>query len=947
MAFSLGTTAGAGTITIAAGGSVVTGVGTNFQTANIGAIIVVGSQWGVIATRTSTTSITLDRVFTTAVTASAYQISANIPVITQTGTDTSLAALTGVPGVTTSLNLWTITSATLVINGSLTINRLTNRLRFLNTASVLTASTTVPAMQVGTTGVFNNSVVQSLNGYSFKSPSYSILFDVAIPASSNTTAVLIYGLLGSSMTLEGDIEYTNILTFNLMFGTLGTITLQNGAFINSNASGSNYLVFSAGVASTISFVNWSNYGTGLRVGENTTNINNYAAIAGPYGININTSVTINNAQYTGLQDLGNAESFRFLAGLKFVQFINFSSTRLVPLAFVNSTAGSQYLLVNQLRLTATGAIGNIPDVKFWARDSNNGLRYSANYGAGQAYEIATTGDLTYTATTNASGVALTLNVISAVYYQPTATTYLIDYRGNNGAQDLNIYQCAYNYVLSNSLTNLWPLNSGIYGGVAVRNQGFVLLTDTSITEPIMANVAAYNFLNTRAELYDYAKYYLYTNFAGQTATYITADGNAGSYNVIINQSAVNVFTPTGSSLAIKSANFTGDITTSGSVILANGSIVSNNNIDAPNVIQDIPTDLSGVEHNGNWNYSTNTNITVTFNNCNIQGGVSNTGSGNIIINLLNSTIGSEGAGVTSRLVTNFTINGIEDNSQIYIADDAGNQIEYVANSGTSYSINTTGGTGDWSYKVARYGFITQEGIFTPAVSSTTVTITLIADEFVVDDLPNVIAYTDLDSTQKIKDYSSYFGTTNAGIIIGTVLSKGFGTLTVPAGLTLNPTAVALFAVSSGVVTTKTSGLNEATTILSSGDFTQGAATLSNSITIRSANLDSELLFVADSITLYPTSNNRDTNTNAGPTSTTGIIRFLYNSVVSGVTMGGAAFLRVDAGIILFSDITIIQGNNTLDYGTTGQLTILNAKVDELPQDVWNYTERTLNKALFK
>jgi hypothetical protein len=51
MAFALGTTAGAGTITVAAGGTVVTGTGTNFVAANVGAILVVGAQWGVIATR--------------------------------------------------------------------------------------------------------------------------------------------------------------------------------------------------------------------------------------------------------------------------------------------------------------------------------------------------------------------------------------------------------------------------------------------------------------------------------------------------------------------------------------------------------------------------------------------------------------------------------------------------------------------------------------------------------------------------------------------------------------------------------------------------------------------------------------------------------------------------------------------------------------------------------
>jgi hypothetical protein len=673
MAFALGTTAGAGTITIATGGTVVTGVGTNFQTANIGAIIVVGSQWGIIATRTSTTSITIDRPFLTAVTASAYQISANIPVITQTGTDTSLTGLSGVAGVTTSLNLWTITSAVLQINGTLDISRTTNRLRFLNTASVVTLSTTVTAMTVGATGVFDNSVNQTLNGYSFKSPSYSILFDVTIPnySTPHSTASLIYGVLGSTITIEGDIELTNTTANTItMIGSAGTMTLQNGSIINAVTIGSNYNFFAIGASAIINLINWAGYGVSLRVGENTTNINNYAGIAGPYVININTGTTINNAIYTGLQDLGNTVSFRFIAGRKYIQFVNFSSSRLVPtLSNANTLGGSQYLIVNQLRLTATGAIGNIPDVKFWARDSNNGLRYTQNYGAGQAYEIATTGDLTYTATTNASGVAPTQNIISVVYYEPTGTTSVIDYRGNNGAQDLNIYQCAYNYVLSNSLTNLYPLNNGIYGGVSVRNQGFVLLTDTSITEPIMANVATYTTINNNAELYDFAKYYLYTNFAGQTATYITGTGDAGSYNVIINQLAINVFTPTPSSLAIKSANFSGDLKTFGSVILANGSIISNNNIDAPNILQDIPTNLNGVTTTGNLTFNTNTPITVTFTDCDIQGTISNTGNAIVNIVKVNTTIGIVGNNVIAEQFATITAPNLLSGTRVRVYDE--------------------------------------------------------------------------------------------------------------------------------------------------------------------------------------------------------------------------------------------------------------------------------------
>jgi hypothetical protein len=673
MAFALGTTAGAGTISIPAGSTIVTGAGAaNFVAANVGAIIVVGSQWGVIATQTSPTSVTLDRPFATAVSGAAYQISANIPVITQTGTDTSLAGLTGVPGVTTSLNLWTLTSATLVINGSLTINRLTNRLRFLNPASVVTASTTIAAMTVGATGTFNNSVAQSLNGYSYKSGNYAILFDVTIPAiASHSTGTLIGTIFGSTSVFEGDIEFTATLASVLLFGFLGTTTLQFGALLNSNAVGTNYLFYVPFSTGNLTLSNYTSVGISLRVADNALTINNYAATAGPNAININTGSPINNPQYVGLQNLGNTSPIRTAASsLKYFQLVNFSSSAAVPGASLASTTGSQVLFVNQLILSATGSAGAIQDVKFWAQDSNNGFRSTTNYGAGQAYEIATTANLTYTATTAASGIAPTLNIISVIYWQDTASTFVRDYRGNYSAtsQNLNIYQCAYNYSLSNSLTNLYPLINSIYGGASARSQGFVLLTDTSITQTTMATVAAYTTLNNNAELYDYAKYYLYNNFAGQTATYVTGAGNAGSYNVIINTAAAAVFNPT-SSLIIKTSSFSGNLTTSGSLILAASSVVTNGTFTTPNIIQSIPTALTGVIATGNVNYSTNTPITVTYTNCSIAGTVSNSGSAQVNITLVNSTIGTVGSNVVAQQFATISAPNLITGTRVRVYDE--------------------------------------------------------------------------------------------------------------------------------------------------------------------------------------------------------------------------------------------------------------------------------------
>jgi hypothetical protein len=150
---------------------------------------------------------------------------------------------------------------------------------------------------------------------------------------------------------------------------------------------------------------------------------------------------------------------------------------------------------------------------------------------------------------------------------------------------------------------------------------------------------------------------------------VTGTGDAGSYNVIINQSAANVFTPTGSSIAIKTDDFSGNLTTSGSVILANGSILSNNTVSAPNVLQDIPTNLSGVTITGNLTYNTNTAITVQLTDCDIQGTVSNTGSAQVNIVKVNSTIGTVGTNVVAQQFATVSAPNLIAGSRVRVYDE--------------------------------------------------------------------------------------------------------------------------------------------------------------------------------------------------------------------------------------------------------------------------------------
>jgi hypothetical protein len=215
---------------------------------------------------------------------------------------------------------------------------------------------------------------------------------------------------------------------------------------------------------------------------------------------------------------------------------------------------------------------------------------------------------------------------------------------------------------------------------------------------------------------------------------------------------------------LTTGNITGNVTLSGS--LSSGVAITGN------VAQATPTNLTGVTITGNLTYNTNTPITVTLTGCTITGTVSNSGSGLVTISTSGTTIGTVGANVATRPVTSLNINGLTAGSQVYITNGAGAQVAYVASSGTSYTLDTTGQTGTWGYKVARYGFDAQTGTHLPAVATTTVTVTLLADLFITQaNKATVAAYTLLENNDKLYDYSAYYETTNQGIAYARVITK--------------------------------------------------------------------------------------------------------------------------------------------------------------------------------
>ena len=216
--------------------------------------------------------------------------------------------------------------------------------------------------------------------------------------------------------------------------------------------------------------------------------------------------------------------------------------------------------------------------------------------------------------------------------------------------------------------------------------------------------------------------------------------------------------------ALTSGNVTGNVTLSGT--LSSGVAITGN------VSQAVPTNLSGVTIIGNLTFNTNSPITITLTDCAISGTVSNSGTGAVTISRLRSTIGTVGANVTTRPVTSLNLTGLTAGSQIYVADGVGAEVAYVASSGTSYTLDTTGQTGTWFYKVARYGFTAETGTHSPAVASTSAAVTLAADLFITQATKaTVAAYEVLQNLDRLYDYAALYETTNGGIRYPRIITK--------------------------------------------------------------------------------------------------------------------------------------------------------------------------------
>ena len=505
-------------------------------------------------------------------------------IITQTGTDTDLTGLSGLTGVTVSGNQYTLDNTSLEVNGTLDIDRSTNRLRFSNYVDRAGA---LAIFQIN--GTFDNSVARVLTGVVVNDPLPSICFDFEKVSNTNSDRfdLFIRSAVGSNTTIEGMVTTND--TANSGSGTQlshnfeGTTTLNYATFVNSKL-GSGKLIFVSNSNSSLTLNKCEFYGHGLRVAANTLVVNGLKTYGHNETINVNTGNFVSNLVLEGMEGFGVGSIFRSAAvsaNLKYIQYINMFSSFSAPITAdklnLSSAAGSKTLVQNRMIFNVLDSSGVVQNAKIHATDVDNGNRSSTEYGAGQAYEIAVSSSLTYAATTDSSGNA-TLLVTSAVWYLDSGTSNAhkqIDNRGVGNTYDLNYKLASFGHLP----TNQTPLH---YAS-GDKKPVFLLSNDTTLTELNQSTILAYSVIETAIKVYDRAKKYWYDFFSGETSLLVTRIGSlidAGASNVTIDATASSAFAISGNTITIKAGTFTDDMTTTGVITLANGAVFNGTRTDA-------------------------------------------------------------------------------------------------------------------------------------------------------------------------------------------------------------------------------------------------------------------------------------------------------------------------------------------------------------------------------
>lgn len=445
------------------------------------------------------------------------------------------------------------------------------------------------------------------------------------------------------------------------------------------------------------------------------------------------------------------------------------------------------------------------------------------------------------------------------------------------------------------------------------------------------SVSAYSTFTSIQSIYDYMSYYK-TTTTGIDYGDLTNVGSIldiGNRSLILDITSPSILDVTSNSIKLSTNSLSGgdgsivnSLKTTNKVFLSGNSTLRSINLQG-SMNQETASNLFGMTVDGTIRYNVDTPTSITYTNCNVNN-VVNDGNELLTITRINSII-TNATDPEIATVVPISINITVDNDT-WVAIYKPNGTRYYYGSGnTTLILGGDAVTGNWSYKAAKYGhvlFTANFPIDKDISLVTNINPTLVIDASITEaNVNTVIAYTSLNTNRRIYDYLSYYKTTDAGIGYGDMATRSIGAIFFTKGLTFDASAPSMVNVASNVLTLRTSILDEELTVYSTGNFTLlNGATISDTVKIRATNTDSELILIGiNKLTLYPSSGERDSDTNKGPEITDAVYRFKYGSTLIGVALSGLQYSRVDLGNTLLYNFVLNTGANELNLGTFGQI----------------------------
>ena len=244
----------------------------------------------------------------------------------------------------------------------------------------------------------------------------------------------------------------------------------------------------------------------------------------------------------------------------------------------NAAGGGWVKIRKLLEITSLDESGApIEGVKSYFTDTDHGGR--------QNKIEDMTADIIYESTSNSNGLVthdvLLANSQVGAYENVgrESGSRPIDYRTKTNSHDykLDVQLIGYGYA-PKRLTDV-----DLRGLDTVTRVSTVLLKDAAITEPDKTVVDLYSEIRTPAQLYDRAKAYLIDAYAGETAPLLTRSGDTadlGGLDLVLDANAGLAFQFDGTTITLRSHQFTGNITTTGTVALSNGASITGGIIDS-------------------------------------------------------------------------------------------------------------------------------------------------------------------------------------------------------------------------------------------------------------------------------------------------------------------------------------------------------------------------------